>query len=152
MPVRDFELADIDTGIFLCRHLHKLAGYPEDEYHTDDLIVTLVRAKTSKQVGIFIAEEDKSIVGYAFMMMSRTIFNADETDAHEIAFWVHPEYRKMRIGTELVEACEAWALSKNAKRIIINALYSDPDQNRFINLLEHRGYAKLEVTLKKELA
>lgn len=67
--------------------------------------------------------------------------------ATELAWWVEPAYRKKKVGKELVEAFEFWAVNIARAKLISLACYDD-EVGKFY---EKNGYRLFERAYMKEV-
>jgi ribosomal protein S18 acetylase RimI-like enzyme len=88
--------------------------HAEAAVHDDDYWIAYTREHASSpDRALFVASTQSGIVGIV-----RAVRDPDEETLFGIySFWVAPEARGRRIGTRLLEAAEAWAQARGAKRL-----------------------------------
>ena len=104
--------------------------------------------KNQKVLLLAVNEEDKP-VGLLAGFLIKHLFNKSKV-ASELSWWVEPEYRKSRIGLELLSAFEYWGRKVGAKYISLAALDTSL-MDKLARLYKARGYTVTEKAFVKEI-
>ena len=80
-------------------------------------------------------------------LLSPSLFTGD-LEAHEIFWYVRPEYRTGRSGLLLLKAFEQWAAAHEARYLFMSHFMNSPTLG---NLYRRRGYVEFQHTYRKEL-
>lgn len=91
---------------------------------------------------IVLLYEDKGMIAG---ITSQFLFGTFKS-ATELAWWIDPEHRKSRLGSELLEAFEYWAKKVGCK--LITMISIDDNVGKYY---EKKGYVLQERTYTKEL-
>lgn len=97
--------------------------------------------------GLFVAEEDGSLVGFIAATLAEPMF-ADYTVATELAWFVDKDHRNARTSVKLLRTFEDWAESKGAK---YTALADITGLRSLENLYSKLGYSSTETTYLRKL-
>lgn len=143
MIVRDAEIDDFDALQEMGAEFVKAAGQPE--VNPETLLATLSALKES---GILKVAESGSVVGVAGALVFPHYWNANELVAQELFWWVDESHRGTSAGIRLLNALEAAAKERGAKKIMMLCLEAiNPDKVE--RLYRKMGYEPQERTFCK---
>lgn len=97
---------------------------------------------------VLVLIKDKTIVGFLLSVVASSIF-CDDIVANELAWFVHPDYRKGSGGLKLLTTFEYWAKEvKKVDYITLSTVMTIKDLGKFYN---KRGYDLVETTYRKRV-
>ena len=97
-----------------------------------------------------VAYDDDKVVGFILAAIGTVPFNSDESLATEIAFMVHPDYRKAGLGARLIKQAENVCRQQGIKYLnMINLESVEPELVESLYISE--GYHKTETVFTKEV-
>lgn len=118
-----------------------------EESKAFDLIATFIE-KPVDRIMILAMDGDKP-VGFIAAVASETLLTRDKL-AHEMAWWMEPEYRKSRVALELVQAYEFWAKKVGCKLIQMSTVETDQVE-KISKYYSRKGYRLIERSFLKEI-
>ena len=89
---------------------------------------------------IFTARQDRGLIGYCVVMMSKSIHHKDHLFASTDVIYVKPEFRKSTTGAELIKFAEAHCKENGASLMTLNMKVDFP----FDGLMQRMGFNLLE--------
>lgn len=93
------------------------------KYFTDRL--------TRKNGVVFVAEENKKVIGYICGYIGFWFFRIKPKMAEIDNMFVEPKYRRQGIGRKLINAFIGQVKSKNASRVKVEAVYANQKARKF---------------------
>jgi len=114
----------------------------ENVYSVGEMII-----KSPQHIILAARTSDGRIVGMLMLMEASGFVFAQKKVAHEVAWWVYPNARKMGVGVALLKAGEQWARSNGMVAIIMNAFRESQDVAR---LYLKNGFRLAESLYSKE--
>lgn len=97
----------------------------------------------SENATFFVAEVGSEIVGIAAMGLSLNPFSEVCVVAHELFWYVRPEFRGTTVALKLMNALESYAKDNDADCIIFVSIECE-DSDKAQHIYERKGYKKLE--------
>ena len=148
MPeIRPISIADyLDTaaGLMQAHQSEIEAHLSEDGPHLlTDIFLVLDRNGCVVAFGAF---DNDSLVGYSVLILTPHL-HYGYLYAHHDAVYLCPEYRRGRLGLDLIKAAEQEATRRGAVRIV---WYAKP-HSTFFSLLDRLGYEVEEIVYRKDL-
>jgi ribosomal protein S18 acetylase RimI-like enzyme len=95
----------------------------------------------------FVAEEDDKIIGYLVGSVSECSYVLEKR-AELDNMCIDMEYRKLGVGTKLVDAFKEWCRSENIKSIIVVA---SKDNENAVNFYKKNLFEEYNIALKCDL-
>lgn len=95
---------------------------------------------------VFVADVDGQAVGFLALVVLQHPFGG-EPYGDELGWWVEPEWRRGRIGWDLLDAGERWARDHQVTVLKMIAPAGSP----IGRLYEHRGYVPVETAYVKRM-
>ena len=95
---------------------------------------------------IFLLDENK---GFLAALLSPHFTNPSHVIAHEMAWWVKPEYRKGS-GIALLSHFEKWAKEVGANSVIVSSII-EPETSRLDAFYKKQGYKVSEISYMKAI-
>lgn len=139
------ELQDVFKIIPVIQDFHQNSPYSDMPFEIDRVSEVLGNVIASPTGIVVYYEEDDIVKGIIGGVLNDSLFNSKKV-ANELFWWVGLDYRKSKIGFELLDAFEYWAL-KIAKADIIGMVgLSNFDTSK---IYEKRGYSLRESTYLK---
>ena len=121
-------------------------GNVEFDLESVSSMVNFLRVNGIVQVAY---DEDK-LVGFLMAAIGPIPFNFDYTQASEIAFMVHPEYRKTGVGANLIKQAENVCRQQKVRYLnMVNLESVFPEKTE--GLYKSQGYFKSETVFTKEV-
>jgi GNAT superfamily N-acetyltransferase len=142
MTVRIATVEDLDLVVSMSMKFATASAYKE--YISEDKIRSLAEGflKASKeQVIVLISEEDGMLIGIASPFLY-----GDVMSATEVVWWISPDNRGKKAGTELLEAFEFWAKKIGCKLMTVCCL-----DDRVGKYYETKGFSLYERAYLKEI-
>ncbi len=102
----------------------------------------------SPEAFVWVSETEELLTGFLIGILAPMTFNKSVRVASEVAWYIHPDYRKGRDGLALFKEFEKWAEEKGAKAIFMYSHGMYPGVSR---LYERRGYVGQDTTFAKVL-
>lgn len=133
-------LAITDFIIDVC----KMIGRP---YDTDSLY-DIIFLGIDQGIGL-VAETDGKLVGCLAAMIYPSVFKNDDLEAMELFWYVLPEYRKYKVGTELVNVLESVCKERKITKLFMAAPHHTKGVP-FERYYQRAGYKKTETIYTKE--
>ena len=135
-----------DTG----RILHLVSAHAKEMYGEEgnlDLnhFFTIANAGLAR---VYVARDEKVIVGYATFLLHRDLFKAHVRQAECVAVYVMPGYRGTFIAKRLLQFAEKMLAEKDGATRLISTTSKDPRLQAFY---ERLGYCVSNVQVTKEL-
>lgn len=147
--VREANLNDVQRITELAKEFFESSTYTKLSYSAKKVEVLVTHAIISDHMVCFVAEESDEIVGFIGGMMIEPHFSTDIV-AHEIAWFLKPEYRKKsRAGLLLLRAFERWAKDQGCDIIHYSLLQSSPVGAE--ELLKRNDCSMVEIGYQKRL-
>lgn len=142
MSIKIATIEDLDLVLEMGHKFLETTNYVSmsDPSVVRNLAVSILSSPKNKAICL-IHEDGGMIVG----VINPFIFGT-QTIATEIAWWVEPSKRGLRIGEELINTFEYWAIANGCKGITLVSL--DDSLSKYY---EKRGYSLYERAYKKEL-
>lgn len=107
-----------------------------------------VLATTLIHYGVMlVAEVEGKVIGMVGLVVTPFMFNTTILSAHEVVWWVEPEYQGSKIGHSLLTAIEPACKSRGCKLIQMVTLSNSPPQAA--GLYEKAGYKHTETSYTK---
>lgn len=145
--IRDGEFEDIEAILPLCKEFWKHTIYTEEfeEERTCDMVYM------SYQQNLFlILEIDNKVVGFITAIKSPLLASTKAFMGVETGFYITPEYRGSKMGSELILAMEQRAKEQEIKYFsLVNMETSIPEVTD--KLYKGLGYSKSESSYTKIL-
>lgn len=150
MICRRISTQDVQQVIALGKLMHissKYAHIPFDEASVDSLIRTAIDAK---HVHAWVVEDDVSIIG-VLCIASMSYYFATPRIACDLALFVNPDNRSIRVTNMLVKSVEDWCKDNNMHALVMSVTASI-DHRRVGKLYEHLGYQEWGSIYRKEFS
>lgn len=135
-----------DTG----RILHLVSAHASEMYGEDSNLdlnhfFTIANAGLAR---VYIARDEKNIIGYAMFLLHRDLFKAHIRQAECVAFYIKPEYRGTFTAKRLLQFAEKMLAEKDGAMRIISTTSNDLKLQAFYRRL---GYNVSNTQVTKEL-
>ena len=89
---------------------------------------------------VFTARDNKKLVGYCVVMISKSIHHKDHTFASTDVIYIKPEYRQSKTGSDLIKYAEEHCIEQGVSLMTLNMKTEFP----FDNLMLRMGFNLLE--------
>ncbi|MGE5604331.1 MAG: GNAT family N-acetyltransferase [Bacteroidota bacterium] len=129
LVIRDYIPSDYKTIKLLIDEL----GYPSSE---EEVKERLEKISSDKTLRTLVAEMEGKIIGFIGLCKSYA-YERNGCYIRITALVVSEKYRKIGIGTELIQAAEEWAKTVNASCILLNSGVDRKEAHKFY---ENKGY------------
>ncbi len=151
ITVRAIEKKDLDAGVLMGEMFFLASGYDGlTEFDQDTTRGVLASFINAPDKTILVAELDGFVVGAVGLITYQLWFNAKDSAAQELFWWVHPESRPSGAGTLLLDAAETWSKYVGAKILFMGTLEaSNPE--RIGAMYTRRGYKPFEHLYAKKM-
>lgn len=127
-------LVDSPHGAYLSRRRDALSVFVEE--------MLVLNFREPDRAAVFVVDaDDRQLVGMLVLLVTVVPMTLD-TVVEEVAWWVHPDYRKGTLGPRLMACGERWARTTGARVLRMLA----PSGSNVGRYLEHRQYAALETS------
>lgn len=135
-----------DTG----RILHLVSAHASEMYGEESNLdlnhfFTIANAGLAR---VYIARDEKSIIGYAMFLLHRDLFKAHIRQAECVALYIKPEYRGAFTAKRLLQFAEKMLAEKDGAMRIISTTSNDLKLQAFYRRL---GYNVSNTQVTKEL-
>ena len=154
LVIKKATLDDLET----IQHLNNELCKYESNNHFDSYIEDWSLSSVSKEYFSYMIENeyvivaiiDDTIVGYlaGSTHKDETYSYYEGITAELDNMYIIDKYRKLGIGTKLINSFIDWCHNNNSKRIIVTASF---DNINTINFYKKNGFNNLNITLRKEL-
>ncbi|MBP6203361.1 MAG: GNAT family N-acetyltransferase [Azonexus sp.] len=134
---------DIDTLVEMGREFFASAPYSRFIAYDPDSIRDAVIGMVQFGCAL-VAEAGGQIVGFIVGHMAPTWFNRSQWVATEFAWWVAPDHRGSTAGVRLLQAFEAWGVSRGAVAVVMSDLILDDGGAPAGRIFDRLGYAVVE--------
>lgn len=146
--IRQATTQDIEQIIVMCEALHSESEYYRNQlFEAERLAESLNTVMGNEYHIIFLAEQDKQIIGFFIGGLTRGLFNY-ELIAFDYSVYVVPEKRNGRAAIKLIKAFEQWAKEKGANRCRIG-ITTDISTNRTSRFYQLLGFKPCGVSFEK---
>lgn len=150
IKIAPFELKYLESAMEVAEQIHATSIYANMPLNREKLVAQLSMAGNTAPDRFFrLAVRDDVVLGAIFGMLSRTFFD-DELIAKDLGWWVRPEARGGRTALVLLQAFEAWARERGARKIGLGQT-GVHDIERTRRLFEHAGYQIVGYNAMKDL-
>lgn len=133
----------IDEFMRLGMAMHSESSYRKISFNREK-----VAKIPEKDVFCVLSKQGDVYTGF-FVGQICSYYFSDEVDAHDVAFFVMPEYRSSPDAIELITAYENWAEKKGVRYAYL-AQSSGVQIERVDKLFNYLGYEKLGSVVRKE--
>ena len=112
----------------------------------EDYISKAIESENESNTFSGIAFHNSKIVGIHVL---RKFTEFDSVGAHIANLWVHEDYRKLGVATELKKRGESWAISIGANFINTNVL---PKNDMMLDMNTNSGFTPYKVNMRKRIS
>ena len=152
VTIRQATIADLDLllGINLSS-FEANAGF--DRYidmnwvHTDHARKLFTKAITDKNHHTIVAEAEGKMIGFLMLQPKELPYRTAKTIELEILA-VLPEYRSMRVGSQLITKAKEWAKTKGCTTMMVSSYSKNA---RAIEFYKREGFETVDISLELDL-
>ncbi len=135
-----------DAPDLLISHWHEIAAFKDIPLSVD--VARYEALERNGALRIVTARVDGALVGYAVFIVATHGHYQGSTQAMQDVFYVHPDYRGIRLGLKLIKVSEALLRAAGCQVVHQHVKCEHPELG---GLLEHQGYVWVERIYSKRL-
>ena len=127
-----------EVEYLLANHWEKAIKHKDYQLQPDWL--SYYKLQEADAIKTYTARCNTALVGYASVYTIKSLYTVNRQEAHYDMIYVSPEFRKGRVGANLLKFVEKKLKDLGVKQITIGSLVHQP----FDNLLESLNYSCIE--------
>ena len=148
--IRRATIDDLSSLLQMAEDFKNSSPYKELEFQKEFVIQNITSMLINPLFAIFIAENAEGIpVGMLAGVVTNQLFSTAPT-AGELVWWVNPEARNSKVGSELHSSFQQWAINKGCLTASM-VLLENGDLEIIDKMYEQMGYSPAERSYFKVL-